>query len=481
LFATLLFDVEDFVTRESDDILNWLAQTLTEENASGTFLIVGEKARTLETRGRNDVIDSVRKHDIGFHSNYHSMHPTVSEYLEKVGWEKGCQEIRNREIPGLRDVEKIFKKETSCFTPPGSSYGAQLIYVLGKLGKAYMYSPVYLPSRSVNWFCGALTFSRRSIFYTDEEYCGFDKLLAQDDKFQIGLERLERYLKERYDRGTDWVGIFCCHPTRVGTLEFWDDVNFTGGRNPARSDWKKPKLRSEQEIEVAKKNFRRLVKFLVSNNLIELKTIGELVPLYSSQKAIMTYEKICEISEKISHQKQIVLDNEYSLFEIILGMADFLLERWRSHGFKGTVKVRKGLGPMDEPATYQDEFTTDYSFIFKACKDLDSFVRRRGFLPSSITIASKKVGIGSLYHVLADAITMLTRQNVKPAHVFRKRITLDRRQADPYPSIPKNLCEEMTKDIRSWTIHRQDLNAENIIKYFRLQSWTLKPAMLVKR
>ena len=71
MYITLLFDVEDLVTSESDDVVKWLAKILTEEGVKGTFLVVAEKARLLGNRNRIDVLDALRTHDIGSHSNTH--------------------------------------------------------------------------------------------------------------------------------------------------------------------------------------------------------------------------------------------------------------------------------------------------------------------------------------------------------------------------------------------------------------------------
>jgi len=67
----LWFDTEDYLLPASDDAAKRVADILTERNIRATFKVVGEKARTLERRGRHDVIAALRKHDIGFHSDFH--------------------------------------------------------------------------------------------------------------------------------------------------------------------------------------------------------------------------------------------------------------------------------------------------------------------------------------------------------------------------------------------------------------------------
>src|SRR5436305_4758254 len=82
----LWFDTEDYLLPADDDACLRLATMLTERGIHATFKVVGEKARVLEQRGRQDVIEALKKHTIGYHSNFHSVHPTPSEYLADCGW-----------------------------------------------------------------------------------------------------------------------------------------------------------------------------------------------------------------------------------------------------------------------------------------------------------------------------------------------------------------------------------------------------------
>src|ERR1700730_74994 len=82
----LWFDTEDYMLPADDDAAKRIAEMLTERHIRGTFKVVGEKARVLEKRGRTDVIEALRHHDIGYHSNFHSVHPAPAEYLNYCGF-----------------------------------------------------------------------------------------------------------------------------------------------------------------------------------------------------------------------------------------------------------------------------------------------------------------------------------------------------------------------------------------------------------
>src|SRR5438067_11781497 len=108
VYVVLWFDTEDYILPASDDAALRVADFLSQEKIRATFKVVGEKARTLERRGRTDVIAALKKHEIGYHSNYHSVQPTPAQYLANLGWDEGVAEFDRRERPGRDDVERIF-------------------------------------------------------------------------------------------------------------------------------------------------------------------------------------------------------------------------------------------------------------------------------------------------------------------------------------------------------------------------------------
>src|SRR3954468_10450493 len=108
VYVVLWFDTEDYILPQDDDSTKRLAELLTRLGVRATFKIVGEKARVLERRGRNDVIAALKRHDIGYHSNTHSQQPTIAVYLQNAGWEEGRAEFMRREAQGARDVSRIF-------------------------------------------------------------------------------------------------------------------------------------------------------------------------------------------------------------------------------------------------------------------------------------------------------------------------------------------------------------------------------------
>src|SRR5438477_1520878 len=140
----LWFDTEDYLLPADDDATKRLAEMLTQRGIRATFKLVGEKARVLERRHRRDVIAALKKHDIGYHANFHSVHPTPAEYLADAGLLDGMAEFVRREGGGAADVRRILAVKTlPCYGQPGSLWASQTMAALKDLG---------VPPRGLPWY-----------------------------------------------------------------------------------------------------------------------------------------------------------------------------------------------------------------------------------------------------------------------------------------------------------------------------------------
>src|SRR5882724_11405951 len=125
VYVVLWFDTEDYIEPAADDAALRIATDLEKAGVRATFKVVGEKARVLESRGRTDVIRALSHHDIGYHSNFHSIQPTPALYLRDLGWLDGAADFERRERFGIDDLRRIFGVTPSCYGQPGSSWAPQ--------------------------------------------------------------------------------------------------------------------------------------------------------------------------------------------------------------------------------------------------------------------------------------------------------------------------------------------------------------------
>ena len=220
------FDTEDYITPEDvglDDLLKMLADVMTEEQVTGTFFVIGEKMRCLRDRGRQDVLESLRRHDMGSHVNMGSIHPTVTERMERADWSDGMARMLADEAAGLQEISEVLGAPVRSLARHGGSYSPQLVAALGRMSAPYVNSPSELPGHNITWFCNNLNF--RSCFVAfQESYFTRDAFLAAEQKFLAICEE---------QRNSDWVGIFHSHPCKI-------KMTFFGCKTTTRASTRRP-------------------------------------------------------------------------------------------------------------------------------------------------------------------------------------------------------------------------------------------------
>lgn len=269
MYATLLMDVEDIVAPESDDIAAQCADIFTEESLPATFCIVGDKVRQMEQRNRTDVIASLAKMDIGTHTDFHSAHPTILEYLAGKDWEAGVEEAIRQEKPAIDAIERVFGVTPSCWGGPGNNWGCQINGAMKALNiPAVVYSYTMVPDGQVHRFEGVLAYPNGRYLH-DGEY--------QDSDFvEQDFQRLSAELESDRQNGKFWQQIFVGHPTRILHTHFWDVPLFANGANPPRNEWIAAERKPQAELDRAMENFRKVLRKIKALPGIEFKTIREM-------------------------------------------------------------------------------------------------------------------------------------------------------------------------------------------------------------
>src|SRR3989454_1925464 len=334
----LWFDTEDYLLPADDDASKRLAEMLSERKIRATFKVVGEKARVLEQRGRRDVIAALKKHDIGYHANFHSVHPTPSEYLAECGLLDGIAEFVRREGSGAADVRRIFAVHTlSCYGQPGSSWAAQAIAALPQIGIAPSGVPCYVDEGThiglhgkPFWYAGALVVYDMAPNYTRMELHDPAAVEPAKRKFTAIANRL------RSEEGSGLISIFY-HPCEWVHREFWDGVNFRRGANPPREQWQRPPQRPAEETEAAFKRFAEYIDHIRSISGVQFVTASDLPGLYPdpARSEGASEQDLLEMAQRITSSGvtnldfQVLGNRAYSLadqFELLAVAVSRLIE-----------------------------------------------------------------------------------------------------------------------------------------------------------
>ncbi len=445
VYVVLWFDTEDYIEPASDDAALRIANDLTAEGVQGTFKVVGEKARVLESRGRREVIEALSKHAIGYHSNYHSIHPTPAEYLAPLGFLEGVEEFQRRETPGVESVKRAFRTQLACYGQPGNSWGPQSDPALREFG-----IPVYLDDGEqvgLNdepfWYGGLLhVFNMGKNQLRAELNAGAEDTAAYA-KFDKVAERLSAV-------GGGVISIYY-HPTEFVTTEFWDAANFKNGANPDRSDWVKPHRRAAEDSERCYGVLRRFVQHMKTQADVHFVTAKDLPGIYKSAiPSTVDWKAVAQQLRKeiVFAEVQGQMLSPADMLLALLGMAPQIVD-----------------GPSESGVTTYARPTLSAKTLEQARVDTKQFVLHTHRLPNVVMIGAETLS-------LADFAATLAGNIVEPASevpVLRGRIGFERYFAtDPQKPF-------------DWIIHPKGFSGTHLLELGRLQGWTLKPAKLVPR
>jgi hypothetical protein len=463
-FVVLCFDVEDYTSPESvgmDDIPKWLAETMTDLGATGSFFVIGEKARSLEARGRREVIEAMARHDVGSHTSLGSIHPTVTEILEHASFDAGVETMLQNEGAGLDDLERIFGQRPAALARHGGSYGPQLVVALSKLGAAYVYSPISLPGHNAVWFANALNFHGEGDFgFFDDAYHDdalFDPMLAAlDQKIPAGT------------RGLDVVAFFANHPSKIRSIEYWD-FNYYKGANPGPEEWKTPELRPLESMKTARKNFRRLVEHLQSRYDIELTTYREMVERFGHQVETIDKTELAEIARTILEEGEVVVSPNYSPAETFAALASALAAYGADGQLPEEMECVRPFGPLQRPHREPgiEEVTADEALgLARRAQDA---IAGENHLPHAVAVDGAEIGTGSLL-----ALFSAVYQDALEGALAETYAVVP---FAPHPTENEAAIVEEVRACKGWPVHREDLDMSDLVEMTRLQMWTLKPAL----
>jgi hypothetical protein len=277
MYVTLLSDVEDILDPEADGITRTFAEIVEREGARATFCVVGERVRQWVDRGRADVIQALARHDVGYHTLRHSVHPTILEYLAGKGWDDGVAAVRAVEGPGVAAVASVFGANASCYGGPGNSWGPQVNQAMAGLSvPAVVYAFTRVPRGDVHRFCGSICYPNG--------YCMSDGDYHRDREWEQDVSRLSSFLEAARAEGRQWVEVYLGHPSRILHEEFWDGPNFTAGRMPPADQWVTPRRKADADLAKALDRLGSTVRAIKAAAGIELRTIREMNALFASAR-----------------------------------------------------------------------------------------------------------------------------------------------------------------------------------------------------
>jgi len=463
VYVTFWFDTEDFILPQADDAAKRLAEMFSLRDVRATFKIVGEKARVLEERGRDDVIGALARNDIAYHSTDHSVHPTPSEYSRDLDWHEGVSEFIRREEPGLRTLQRVFGVNASCYGQPGGSWTPQSYAALNAFQ-----IPVYLDDTShVNLnnrpfrYCGVLTILELG-----------DAVMRTgwtDEAVERACAKFDRVSEELAREGGGIISIYY-HPCEFVHRQFWDGVNFSQGANPPRSEWKLPPMKSPAEQEQAFKAFETYLDHIIDRAGVQLVTARELSSLYPDRAYTcpLTRSDVHTIAQAFQKRLSYVDlgPRIVSVAEGLLALSHFAAGM-NNDGSPEEVETQFAYGPASRAQRFITEGMFSWNAIRQAAQELNDTVRQSEQLPSVVWVAGQPLRPEDFAVTLASVVA--SKRDSQDVSLRQGKLEAEKYVADDAPRL------------WGWVIFPKDFNAPGMMEIAKLQAWTIKPAVLRKK
>ena len=475
----LWFDTEDYISPSDDDADKRLAELLSERHIRATFKVVGEKARVLERHGRQDVIEALKKHCIGFHANFHSVHPAPAEYLADCGLLDGMAEFARREGPGAADVRRIFGVGSlACYGQPGSSWASQAIAAEPMCGISVDSVPCYVDSGNhvgmggvPFWYAGALVVYDMHPNETRMDLFAPGGLEKGEKDFAAIAERLTH-------DGGGLISIFY-HPCEWVTSQFWDDPNFRRGANPPPEQWKLPRQRTSQEAEQAFHRFADYIDSMRATPGVRFVTACDLPKLYPDR--LMTEgaspAQVLELARGLLRPDLKGLDDQTigkkvfspaDQFEA-LTLAVTRLIAGQKDADTAAIMPERLLGPdSSPPAEGTANGPISWPAFRAAALDVRDYLHFNRRVPPRVFIGADPVSPADFLIGLARAYA-----SYHEGHTWPQEIVLGH---NVELLTARHIARDEPKLFGGWIIHKEGFRAPKILDVARLQAWTLKRA-----
>jgi hypothetical protein len=465
VYVVLWFDTEDYLLPASDDAALKVAKFLTDEGIRATFKVVGEKARTLEKRKRTDVIDALKKHEIGYHSNFHSVQPTPALYLSNLGWDEGVAEFERREGPGRDDVRRIFGVAPTTYGQAGSSWGPQSYGAMKNWGmEVYLDGGTHVGfDGKPHYYCGLLTLYQ--LRYT----------MRADLKAPKQIEQAEaKFADARKALLADGGGVVSVlyHPCEFVHQEFWDGVNFRKGANPPRERWKLPPEKTEEEKRAAWEVFERYVRFMKRFDDVRFVTASEAVKLYrdKAKGRSFTRDELKQIAAKVGDEVGLQQHKDYALSasEVLWLLNEYVAARAAGRDPETVTLKETPLGPTGTVTPLAEPAATDASQFGRTSGDVADSMKKHGRVPSAVWLGSTPVPPEAYLRALAPVAKALLDGEAMPENIEVKpaRLRDVKYVADDGPKL------------WPWVIFPANFHAPALMELAKKQAWTIKLALL---
>jgi len=473
VYAYVWFDVEDYVSPASNDVPLQAINILRKYNVPITMKLVSEKVRFMKEQHRDDVLSAIKEYcDVGYHTDSHSRHPMVFEYIRDTDVARGAKEIEKREQAGLQELESTFERTPSCFGHAGTQWAPHYYPYLKKSG-----IPVYLDATDVvniddspYWYCGVLSLNNQT-----QNMIKFDRSFETPEgnqKLKDKFESIHNRLSKKPGGGA--ISILW-HPHTGINKVYWDALNFSAGKNTPKESYVIPEQYPTEIKERALRDFEELIRYASSFGDVKFITGTEAAKVYARKLDMdLSVSDIKKIASKIAASNKISffkLGDEYvSPAQAFCALVNVLAAYSKSKEIPEKTAMSEPLGPMAPFKSKARSSKLPLPRLLSACVQVSKFMATKGCMPSSVKIGTT-VELDPSDFLATIALIAKTLASGKKlagdaAPLRRARMILSEKYVD----------EKAFQTACAWGILPMGFKAPKILEQAKLQTWTLVPA-----
>ncbi|MCL4494740.1 MAG: hypothetical protein M1294_07960 [Firmicutes bacterium] len=452
VYGLIRFDIEDFVTQESDDALEFILDVMDEFRIPASYGIVGKKAQSLHDRQHQKILQRLAtKNSLGFHSTTHSEHPTLAEELAEMDYEQGVKRFIERESVGVDVVAKLIKAPR-YFTQPGGNWVPQAITAL-----VHLDMPVFF---SDSWNSYIAT-STQPLWIEDIVHWSVPVLnprpfaMKLPDNMDDAVTMVEQ-ASSKLSSGDAFMVMV--HPTELVTTKFWDAVNFEFGATTATL--RKAPLRSRQDRKEAFESFRSYIRRIASVPHVEWVDVVEL----SSRLKPLSSPHLGDPSELLENLSQnglgptTIRGENFSAADEVVALALLLIGTTPGQELP-RVRAPQGWGYghlLHAYAAHPESIDT----VESGAREIIRQVRASGCLPRAVGRGSESIenwAFSAIFH-LSQAL---------------------KRPVDEFPPLPLTFLDYVKEPDQlhwDWPIFPPNFQPYRLWQETRRLAWSLKPA-----
>lgn len=490
----MAFDDEDVSTPESagmDDVSMRLADIMTQIGVLGCYNLTGEKTRSLERRGRKDVIRAIARHVVASHSNVGSHHPMVAEYVENKDWHTAVAIHKAEEEQVVEDMLRVFGRKPPLYHCHALLAIPITVHVAGLLGMLHSNGPI-LWTR----FPDEVRAPSEDYAATAKRWCGFSwwcNTLCTSGSHRCGepvweANETENILKNIRQRISSipsvnfpvFQWIHAGHPMMYRAkyylkpkLRFFGTDTYAcinGWNLPTGQFGKlgKPDLRTPREMAQVYRNFKAVFS-LYKDSGFRFISPAEIAAHYTCQPANIDFKRLLFNADLVAERLEFITDDIFSPAEFLLGFAQVIIAYDKTGKTPKKVKRIGVLGPVTHPVSGVEVPELSWDELLRTAAWILVFSTHEGHLPANINFNGRRVGIGTIYEAFTRVIRNLARgkktAKIKLDIVFRQ-----------YPTIGVTMAREILGP-EGGRLSWPGASVDNIYTWTKLQAWTIKRAI----